>query len=207
MLETVSESAEEEARDIFLPQVLVQVDRLATLVQRLLEQARVESGNLVLRTEEIDLESVARPILASFQPQAVAAGVDLDLQTIRPVAMEADPERLAQIFVNLIDNALRYTGKGGSITVAIDVEDGYAIVRVSDSGIGIPYKDLPYIFERFYVVDRSRTRAQGGAGGVGLGLSIVKLIAEAHRGTVDVESRLGRGTTFTVRIPISGPSP
>ncbi len=84
--------------------------------------------------------------------------------------------------MNLVDNALRYTPEGGSITVALDVEGGYAVVRVSDTGIGIPYKDLPYVFERFYVVDRSRTR-QAPRGGAGLGLSIVKQIAEAHGGS------------------------
>ena len=201
MLETVTESGDDEAGQIFLPQALVQVDRLATLVQRLLEQARAESGALVLQIDEIDLEDVARPIVAAFQPQASAGNVNLELRALRPTIIEADEDRLSQIFVNLIDNALRYTPEGGAVTVTLDVEDGYAVIRVSDTGIGIPYKDLPYVFERFYVVDRSRTREQG-ASGAGLGLSIVKHIAEAHTGSVEVESRLGRGTTFTVRIPV-----
>jgi two-component system phosphate regulon sensor histidine kinase PhoR len=199
MLETVADSADEEARKIFLPQVLQQVDRLTTLVQRLLEQARVESGQLVLQMHELDLEEVARPIVQSFAPQAAAKNVNLQLQTVRPAIVEADEQRLAQVFVNLIDNALRFTPSGGSVAVAIDVDDGHALVRVSDTGMGIPFKDLPYVFERFYVSDRSRTR---GAAGAGLGLSIVKQIVEAHRGSVGVESTLGSGTTFTVRIPM-----
>ena len=202
MLETVNEAGDEEARQMFLPQALGQVDRLATLVQRLLEQAKAESGEMVLQIAEIDLEEVARPIVASFQPHAAAAGINLELRAMRPAIVEADEHRLSQIFVNLIDNALRYTGKGGSVTITLDVEDGYAVIDVTDTGIGIPYRDLPYVFERFYVVDRSRTRSSERSGGAGLGLSIVRLIAEAHRGNVAVKSRLGRGTTFTVRIPM-----
>jgi two-component system phosphate regulon sensor histidine kinase PhoR len=202
MLETVTEAGDEEARQIFLPQALGQVDRLATLVQRLLEQAKAESGEMVLQIAEIDLEEVARPIVASFQPQAAAAGINLELRPMRPAIVEADEHRLSQILVNLVDNALRYTTQGGSVTVGIDVEDGYAVVSVKDTGIGIPYKDLPYVFERFYVVDRSRTRGSERSGGAGLGLSIVKHIAEAHGGSVAVRSTLGRGTTFTVRIPM-----
>lgn len=199
MLETVADSGDEEARRIFLPQVLVQVDRLTTLVQRLLEQARVESGELVLRIEEIDLEAVARPIVQSFGPQAAAKNVNLELRALRPAIIEADEQRLSQVFVNLIDNALRFTPEGGSVTITLDVDRGHAIVRVADTGMGIPYKDLPYVFERFYVVDRSRAR---GVSGAGLGLSIVKQIVEAHHGTAIVESTLGSGTQFTVRIPI-----
>jgi two-component system phosphate regulon sensor histidine kinase PhoR len=207
MFETVNEAGDEEARQIFLPQALGQVDRLATLVQRLLEQAKAESGDMVLQIAEIDLEEVARPIVASFQPQAAAAAVNLEIRTLRPAIIEADEHRLAQIFVNLIDNALRYTPEGGSVTVSLDVQDGHAVIDVNDTGIGIPFKDLPYVFERFYVVDRSRTRANARSGGAGLGLSIVKQIAEAHGGSVAVNSRLGRGTTFTVRIPVVAAKP
>lgn len=202
MLETVNEAGDDQARKMFLPQALGQVDRLATLVQRLLEQARAESAELVLDVAEIDLEEVARPIVQSFAPQAAAAGISLELRALRPAIIEADEHRLSQIFVNLIDNGLRYTSKGGAVTVSLDVEDGYALVRVADTGIGIPYKDLPFVFERFYVVDRSRTRGTQAASGAGLGLSIVKHIAEAHRGSVEVDSILGSGTTFTVRLPV-----
>lgn len=202
MLETVIESGDEEASRLFLPQALGQVDRLTTLVQRLLEQARVESGDLVLTISELDLEEVARPIVAAFQPQAAANGVNLELRVVRPAILEADEHRLSQVFVNFIDNALRYTPENGSIIVSLDVEDGHAVIRVSDTGIGIPYKDLPYVFQRFYVVDRSRARRVSGAG---LGLSIVKQIVEAHGGSVDVQSTLGSGTTFTARVPVAPP--
>jgi signal transduction histidine kinase len=198
MLETVLE-APEEARDLFVPQALAQVDRLTALVGQLLEQARAESGQLHLVLRDVDLEEVARPIVASFEQQASNKGITLDLAALRPVRVEADPDRLSQVFVNLIDNALRHTLGGGRIRVEIDARDSDAVLRVRDTGEGIPYRDLPHIFERFYVVDRSRTR---GTGGAGLGLAIVKGIVDAHGGSIAAESMLGRGTAFTIRLPI-----
>jgi PAS domain S-box-containing protein len=199
MLETVLEAPGEEARDLFVPQALMQVDRLNALVQQLLEQARAESGQLKLALREIDLEEVAHPIVASFERQAANKGVSLELLPLRPVAVEADPDRLSQVFVNLIDNALRHTPAGGRVKIELDARGGDAVVRIRDTGEGIPYRDLPHIFERFYVVDRSRTRESGGAG---LGLAIVKGIVDAHGGAISAESMLGRGTTVTIRLPI-----
>lgn len=199
MLETVLEAPEQEARELFVPQALAQVDRLTALVGQLLEQARAESGQLQLALREVDLEEVARPIVASFEQQASNKGVSLELAALRPVRVEADPDRLSQVFVNLIDNALRHTADGGRIRVEIDARDSDAVLRVRDTGEGIPYRDLPHIFERFYVVDRSRNR---GTGGAGLGLAIVKGIVDAHGGAISAESMLGRGTAFTIRLPI-----
>ncbi|MBV8434204.1 MAG: PAS domain-containing protein [Candidatus Eremiobacteraeota bacterium] len=199
MLETVVEAPDEEARELFLPQALAQVDRLTALVGQLLEQARAESGQLKLALREIDLEEVVAPILTSFEPQAANKGVRLELITLRPVRVEADPDRLAQVFVNLIDNAVRHTNAGGRVKIELDAHGSDAFVRVRDTGEGIPYRDLPHIFERFYVVDRSRTRESGGAG---LGLAIVKGIVDAHGGAISAESMLGRGTAFTIRLPI-----
>jgi two-component system phosphate regulon sensor histidine kinase PhoR len=199
MLETVLSAKDDEASALFLPKALAEVDRLGALVERFLEQARTEAGALRLNLRDIDLEGLAHAIVASFEPQADAKGVHLHVVAARPVRLEADPDRLAQVFVNLIDNALRHTPSGGEIRIELDADGGEAVIRVRDTGVGIPYRDLPRIFERFYVVDRSRTRASGGAG---LGLSIVKQIVEAHGGNVGVESSLGRGTSFTVRLPI-----
>jgi two-component system phosphate regulon sensor histidine kinase PhoR len=199
MLETVLEAPEQEARELFVPQALAQVDRLTALVGQLLEQARAESGQLKLALRDVDLEDVARPIVASFEQQASNKGISLELAALRPVRVEADPDRLSQVFVNLIDNALRHTAEGGRIRIEIDARDSDAVLRVRDTGEGIPYRDLPHIFERFYVVDRSRNR---GTGGAGLGLAIVKGIVDAHGGAISAESMLGRGTAFTIRLPI-----
>jgi two-component system phosphate regulon sensor histidine kinase PhoR len=199
MIETVISSPDDEVGDLFLPQALAQVDRLAELVGQLLEQARVESGQLLLRVREIDLESAVRPMVASLEPQAAEKGVTLNFAGLRPVTLEADPDRLAQVVVNLVDNALRHTPAGGDVRVEVDADGGDAILRVRDTGSGIPYKDLPHIFERFYVVDRSRARKSSGAG---LGLSIVKQIVDGHGGRISAESMLGSGATFTVRLPM-----
>ncbi len=200
MLETVLETPDDDARDLFLPQALSQIDRLATLVQRLLTQARAESGEVRLDLTTFDLRRVAAPIIGAFEQQAKAKNVALDLRVLREVKLEGDSDRLSQVFVNLVDNSLRFTPEGGSVTIELDRDDNFAIIRAVDSGIGIPFRDMPHIFERFYVVDRSRARQLGG--GVGLGLAIVKQIVEAHRGTIAAESVLGRGATFICRIPL-----
>ena len=199
MLETLVEGGDDDARAYFLPQALQEVDRLASLVQRFLEQARAESGMPALLIQEVDLEAVTRSALRSFEQKAAAKQIALEVRSHRPVIVEADEQQLSQVLVNLIDNGLRFTGKGGAVTVDLDVKDGYAEIVVSDTGIGIPYKDVPFIFERFFVADRSRAR---GISGAGLGLSIVKQIVETHGGTIDVQSVLDAGTQFTIRIPM-----
>jgi len=199
MLETVLASEEDEAADLFLPQALNEVDRLASLVQTLLEEARTQSGALVLDLKEEDLESIVRPIVQSFEPRAAEKGVSLNLRTIRPVKFDVDRERFSQVIVNLVDNALKFTPAGGAITVETDAEDGNAVVRVRDTGAGIPYKDLPHVFERFYVAERSRTRGRSGAG---LGLAIARQIVEGHGGTIEAQSMLGSGTIFTAKLPM-----
>ncbi len=201
MIETVLDSGDAEASALFLPQALAQVDRLTELVARFLEQASTESGHIRLRLREVDIEELARSIAGSFEPAALGKGVNLEVRAVRPVRLEGDPDRLAQVFVNLIDNALRHTPTGGEIAIEIDAEGSEAVLRVRDSGDGIPYRSLPHIFERFYVGDPSRAR-EGEHGGAGLGLAIVKGIVEAHRGSIAAESMLGHGATFVVRLPI-----
>jgi len=200
MLETVMGSPDDEVRDLFLPQVLGQVDRLGALVQKLVEQARAQSGDVPLKLERVDMESVVQPIVRSFGPQANAKGVSLTLEKDVNPRVEVDRDRIAQVVVNLIDNALRYTPAEGAVNVKVATEKDEALITVADSGIGIPFKDLPHIFERFYVVDRSRAKEVSGAG---LGLAIVKQIIDAHKGSIGVESRLGRGTKFVCRLPLA----
>ena len=201
MLETVMAAPEDEARDTFLPQV-AGPSRSAQRAGAINSWSRPapNRGRLKLALREIDLEEVAHPIVASFEPQAANKGISLELLPLRPVRVEADPDRLSQVFVNLIDNAIRHTPSGGRVKIELDARGSDAIVRVRDTGEGIPYRDVPRIFERFYVVDRSRKRESGG--GAGLGLAIVKGIVDAHGGAISAESMLGRGTTFTIRLPI-----
>jgi len=198
MIETILDTnGDAEAIDLFLPRVKHEVDRMVQLVEDLLELTRAESGRLRLRRENVDLGSVASNILRTFEPRAQQLGVQLRIFGA-PVRIDGDPDRLAQVLVNLIDNSLRHTPAGGSVTVDVATYDGSATLVVRDTGAGIPYNDLPHVFERFYVVDRSRARD---VTGTGLGLSIVKGIVEAHGGTVTADSEFGAGATFTCAFP------
>ena len=200
MIETVlMDDGDDEARRLFLPRIKSEVDRMVQLVEDLLELARAESGRLRLRRENVDLTSVANNIVKTFEPRALQLGVKLRLDGTA-ARIDGDPDRLAQVFVNLIENALRHTPQGGSVDVSIRPRDGAASLVIRDTGVGIPYNDLPHIFERFYVVDRSRARE---AAGTGLGLSIVKQIVEAHGGTIVAESEFGLGATFTIVFPLT----
>lgn len=200
MIETILvDDADDEARALFLPRIKNEVDRMVNLVEDLLDLARAESGTLRLRRETIDLSAIARRILLTFEPRASQLDVRLACSG-EPLTIEGDPDRLAQVLVNLIDNALRHTPAGGRVDVIVAAQERSATLVVRDTGVGIPYNDLPHIFERFYVVDRSRARD---AAGTGLGLSIVKQIVEAHDGSVSADSDFGRGTAFTCVFPMS----
>jgi signal transduction histidine kinase len=200
MVETVMLSdGDVEAGSMFLPKVLHEVDRMVQLVEDLLQLAHSESGRLALRRDWFDLSAFAGSTLHMFAQRAQALDVTLVLDAPAPLQVHADRNRLTQVFVNLLDNALRHTPAGGSVTLSVSHDDGEAVFVVRDTGIGIPYTDLPHIFERFYVVERSRARE---ISGTGLGLSITKQLLEAHGGSISAESDLGAGATFTGRIPV-----
>jgi two-component system phosphate regulon sensor histidine kinase PhoR len=128
----------------------------------------------------------------------------LEVEAPEPVAVMGSPRDLSRLVRNLVDNAIRHTPAGGAIHVRVEGRDGEAVLSVTDTGVGIPTRDLPRIFERFYRVDRARSRETGGTG---LGLAIVKHVVENHGGTVEVRSELGRGSTFEVRLPAAPPAP
>jgi two-component system phosphate regulon sensor histidine kinase PhoR len=200
MLETILVADDDpEARTLFLPQVAREVDRMIRLVEDLLELARSESGNLVLRKDVFDLTDIATTVVNTFAQRSASADVELDLEAPEAVFVDADRNRLTQVGLNLVDNALRHTPSGGTVTVEVVRDESHAILRVRDTGRGIPYNDLPHIFERFYVVDRSRSREHTGTG---LGLSIARHLVEAHGGTLTAQSLYGRGATFECRLPI-----
>jgi heavy metal sensor kinase len=174
--------------------------RMSQLVSELLTLARADAGQQLLTTEELNLGELVRTVLPTMQPIATQRGVLLVDQVDPDVTVSGDQMRLTQLLINLVDNALRYTPPDGSITVSVATSGATALLRVADTGVGIEPEHLPHLFERFYRADQSRARV---AGGSGLGLAISQWIATAHGGDISVESTLGEGTTFTVRLPIS----
>jgi two-component system, OmpR family, phosphate regulon sensor histidine kinase PhoR len=202
MLDTVMVSDDDaEARELFLPQIEAELERMIRLVEDLLELARSESGTIRLRRERFDLGDVASATVNTFARRADSAGIELELDAPEAVAVDADRGRLVQIALNLLDNAVRHTPRGGRIVVEVRRDGPSALLAVRDNGAGIPFADLPRVFERFYVVDRSRSREHGG--GTGLGLAIAKHLAESHGGSLTAASVYGHGATFTLRIPVA----
>jgi two-component system phosphate regulon sensor histidine kinase PhoR len=199
MIETIGDNPDdEEARSLFLPRIQSEVDRLVHIVEELLDVARTESGKLELRCERIDLSALTASVLQTFEPRAQTLQIALSFSGACAY-IEGDTGRLTQVIVNLIDNALRHTPPHGMLSLRVESTHDRVCLHVHDTGAGIPFNDLPHVFERFYVVDRSRAR---NSGGTGLGLAIVKQIVEAHGGTVSVDSELGEGAVFTCAFPI-----
>jgi two-component system phosphate regulon sensor histidine kinase PhoR len=201
-----------EHRGKFLEQIADQAERLHALVLDMLSLTRIESGEEFLELQAVDVADTVSRCLERHRTRA--EGKNQMLRGIAPapgstdqrgaeakpapVTAWADEDALSQILDNLVDNALKYTPPGGRIQVSWRAENGEVLLEVEDTGIGIPQRDLPRVFERFYRVDRARSREMGGTG---LGLSIVKHLAQAMKGSVAARSQLGQGTTFQVRLP------
>ncbi|MFS0555699.1 ATP-binding protein [Brevibacillus sp. 179-C9.3 HS] len=176
-----------------------EVLRLSRLVRDLDQVIQVESGSLQMRSEEVELSEVVKEVTESMSATFARNQVKFQFQGgDQSVWIKGDRQRLAQIVANLLTNACKHTPAGGEVVITVDKADAMARLQVKDSGTGIDEKDLPYVFERFYRGDRSRARERGGAG---LGLTIVKGIVEAHKGTISLASRVGEGTTVTVLFP------
>jgi two-component system sensor histidine kinase BaeS len=173
---------------------------LTRLVDDLHQLALAESGELQLSREVNDIVGIANAAVKSLQPKIIAKklNVNLDLPEISANAM-VDRGRIQQVFLNLLVNAINYTPEKGKITISIHKNTKEIEVSIADTGIGISAEDLPYIFERFYRVDKSRTRASGGSG---LGLTIASRLIEAHGGKMKAESTLGKGSTFSFTLPV-----
>ncbi len=187
--------AEPHERDETLRALLRESERMGRLVADLLALARADAGQ-PLERRPVALDELLLDVFRQAKP--MADGVRLELGELEPVEVPGDRDRLKQLMLNLVDNALRYTPPGGTVTLDLVRGEQYAELRVRDTGIGIAAEHLPRIFERFYRVDRGRSRSQGGTG---LGLAISRWIAEAHHGSIEVESQEGQGSTFTLRLP------
>lgn len=193
-----------EARPEVIMSLHDEILRLSRLVHDLQELSLAEAKKLTLHQETFDLVEVARRVLNFFQVEAEDRNIALSLETGEAeIKVKGDRDRIAQVLINLLGNALRYTPPGGRVKVTAGREDGGVIVTVEDSGPGIEPADLPHVFERFYRPDKSRSRAKGGAG---LGLAIARGFVEAHGGRIWAESHPGQGSRFNFTIPGKPPS-
>jgi len=193
-----------EDRERFMRTIQRHTERLNSLLEDLLTLSRLESINPGLRRESTDLGQLLKGILEDYRVRPAAADHTLSAALAPAVgALLIDPLKITQVFENLIDNALKYTPKGSRIDVSTQQHENRVEICIRDNGPGIPEADLPHIFERFYRVDKGRSRDKGGTG---LGLSIVKHIVQLHGGQVRVESKLGQGTAFYFTIPVRSTS-
>jgi signal transduction histidine kinase len=193
------ERAPEEYREA-LGNALLEVRHLSRLSQNLLFLVRGESGRITLSFANLDLTRLLSDLVRDLASAAGDRGLSVTSEIPeKPITAFVDADRFRQVFHNLFENAMRYTPAGGAIRVRLSEAPGEARMDVSDTGIGIPPQDQPFIFERFFRSDRARRAYTGGSG---LGLSIVRWIVDAHKGTIAVASAPGKGSTFTVRLPL-----
>jgi heavy metal sensor kinase len=172
-----------------------ELQRMSRIIDDLLTLSQFDHSQPTLHRKPLDFSDLVIEVCEQQRNQARSKGVELELTKTAPAMMEGDSSRLRQMVRNLLDNAIKYTPGGGKVTIELEQANGNFELRVADNGIGIPRDDLPHIFDRFYRVDKARTRAEGGTG---LGLSIVKQVVEAHGGNVNASSEVGTGTVMTV---------
>ena len=187
---------------IAMEEALQQVTRMADLVESLLTLARADEGRFDLHREPVQMSDLTREVVETARLLGEMAGLTIDVPTMEDAEVLGDATRLRQLFLNLVTNAIKYTARGGRVEISLARSDDQVLFSVRDTGIGIAVADLPYIFERFWRADRARSRASE-RGGFGLGLAICQWIAQAHGGSLTVESRLGRGSRFVAILPLS----
>ncbi|QUL57701.1 HAMP domain-containing histidine kinase [Paenibacillus tritici] len=192
----------EQERSRYLDIIIAEAKRMSKMSDSLLKLSLLESQSQQLKLTTLNLDEQIRRVIVALQPQWSARNIhfELDLQTLR---VTADHDQLNQVWTNILSNAIKFTGDGGVINVSITEDIKNVMVRISDTGIGIPLEDQKRIFERFFKADRSHSRKYDGSG---MGLAIVKQIVSLHQGDIEVESEPGQGTTFIVTLPIHTPT-
>jgi signal transduction histidine kinase len=178
--------------------VLDESRRLSRLVDDLLNLARADARRVKLDVHDFYFNDLLAECCRSMQTLAGASDITLDCRSPGDVQFRGDEALLRRLLINLLDNAIRYTPPGGKVSAKLEADPARVLIRVSDTGVGIPPEAAPHVFERFYRADKSRSRQDGG---FGLGLAIVKWIAESHNGSVELTRNPAPGTTFTVTLP------
>ena len=176
---------------------LEELDKLKRTIDQLLTLARAESGQIPLTLTRVELAPLIESVVEQLEPVAQAQGLSLVSELHATPAVEGDAEWLERLLLNLLDNAFKFTPRGGNVTVALSETSGHAVIEVRDTGVGMAADVLPHVFERFYRADPARSSTAVGAG---LGLSLVQWIVERHHGAVGASSVEGRGSVFTVHI-------
>jgi heavy metal sensor kinase len=182
-----------------LQEVNSEAERLGHLINDLLALARADEGQIKLDCEPVRIDLLTSDVVESMAPLAAERGLILRVQHVQPATTMGDAARLIQVIMGLVDNALAYTNPGGDISLSVAAHSSHVDISVRDTGIGIAETDIEHIFERFYRADPARSKV---AGGSGLGLSIVDWIVRAHQGSIHVTSQPGKGSTFTVTLPL-----
>ena len=200
MSEPLTEGTEIDSKTSLKYREIIKAEtiRLEKIINDILDLSRLQSGKTVLDIQRIDLVDLIENIIDKFKPLSRDKNISIEFEKpSEPVFVAADGDRLAQVVIIFIDNAIKYTNADGLIKIKLGLEEDTVHVSISDNGIGIPEEDLPYIWERFYKVDKSRTNKYSGTG---LGLSIAKNIIELHNQRVAVQSKKGEGSTFEFTI-------
>lgn len=197
-IETIEEE-EEIKNKRYIEIIKNHVDRLINILERVIYISELEGREISLDLKEVKIEEIIRNVIPLFERLIKDKSIKIELNFEKDLpSLRVDPVKMEQVFINLIDNSIKYTEKG-KIKISVFKKNNNIIIEVEDTGIGIPEEHIPRIFERFYVVDKARDKKKGGAG---LGLSIVKHIVLLHNGEIDVESEVGRGTKFIIKLPI-----
>ena len=188
-----------ELRAEFMQDMNHEIDRLSGIITDLLTLTKMDSEDGAVKSEKLDFTELCTGAVHALQPAAEKNRLTLTMDLARNVTLQGDESKLGQVVYNLIDNAIKYTPEGGSVTVTMKADGRNAVFAVKDTGVGIPEEDAKHIFDRFYRVDKARSRETGGTG---LGLSIVRQMVQLHRGEITVDSTPGKGSTFTVTLPL-----
>lgn len=197
---TLNKKRSPEEYEAVLGVNLEEINKMSQLVENLLALAQMEKKDILLKPRSIDLNRVIEKVINNMQALADQKNIFLLFSPAGKIILEADDNQISRVFLNIIDNAIKYTGDNGKITVKVSKDKDYAKIEILDTGAGIKGEELPYIFDRFYRADKSRSTQ-----GFGLGLSIAKSIVDAHKGKIQVKSEIQKGTDFIVFLPLIKP--